>query len=116
MAVFQPLWLRLFAFSEIAKKRIFMTMTMEKNNDSTHAVAARHLMFALGRESYGIPVLKVREIIRAVQITVVPRMPDFIRGVINLRGKIIPIVDLRLKLSLPVLEETERACVIVVEV
>ena len=70
----------------------------------------------LGDEYYGIPVLTVREIIRMVDITAVPRMPEFIRGVINLRGKIIPVLDLRLKFGLPKAETTERTCIIVVQV
>ena len=58
-------------------------------------MAGKYLTFALGGESYAIPVLKVREIIRLTSITTVPQMPDYIRGVINLRGKIIPVMDLR---------------------
>lgn len=75
----------------------------------------RYLTFALGRESYGLPVLQVREIIRLCPITPVPRMPAHIRGVINLRGKVIPILDLRARFQLPAGEYTERACVIVVQ-
>jgi purine-binding chemotaxis protein CheW len=77
---------------------------------------AKYLTFALGAESYAIPVLKVREIIKLAPITVVPQMPDYIKGVINLRGKIIPVVDLRLKLFLAVAENTDRTCIIVVQV
>ena len=73
--------------------------------DSSAATAAtakpgRYLTFRLGRESYGLPVLGVREIIRLCPITPVPRMPDYIKGVINLRGKVIPILDLRAKFQL----------------
>jgi purine-binding chemotaxis protein CheW len=59
-------------------------------------LAGKYLTFTLQGQSYGIDVLKVREIIRQVVITAVPQMPTFIRGVINLRGKIIPVMDLRL--------------------
>jgi purine-binding chemotaxis protein CheW len=87
---------------------------------TTHTVAqagnVKYLTFALGPESYAIPVLKVREIIKLTAITAVPQMPDYIKGVINLRGKIIPVVDLRLKLCIPAGEHTDRTCIIVVQV
>jgi purine-binding chemotaxis protein CheW len=70
----------------------------------------------LGNETYGISVLKIREIIRQANTTAVPQMPDFIKGVINLRGKIIPVVDLRLKFGLASCASTERACIVVVQV
>jgi purine-binding chemotaxis protein CheW len=78
------------------------------------AQAGKYLSFILGQEAYGIPVLKVREIIRLVNITPIPQMPAFIRGVINLRGKIVPVVDLRMRLNLAAAEATERTCVVVV--
>jgi len=80
------------------------------------AIPGKYLTFTLGHESYGIAVLKVREIIRVVDITAVPQMPPYIKGVVNLRGKIIPIVDLRLKFQLNAAALTERACIIVVQV
>jgi purine-binding chemotaxis protein CheW len=83
---------------------------------AAHAAAGKYLTFVLGRESYGIEVLKIREIIRLVDITAVPQMPEYIKGVINLRGKIIPVVDLRLKFGLGVGETTERTCIVVVQV
>ncbi len=76
----------------------------------------RYLTFRLGRESYGLPVLGVREIIRLTPITPVPRMPASIKGVINLRGKVIPILDLRAKFQLPADGYGERACIVVVQV
>lgn len=76
----------------------------------------KYLTFVLGDENYGIPILKVKEIIGMMEITKVPRTPDFIQGVINLRGKIVPIIDLRLKFKLEKMEYNERTCVIVVEV
>lgn len=87
--------------------------------DSAAPAAAkpgRYLTFRLGRESYGLPVLGVREIIRLCPITPVPRMPAYIKGVINLRGKVIPILDLRAKFQLSSEGYGERACIIVVEV
>src|SRR5678816_3295914 len=76
---------------------------MRPEASSTPIAAAkpgRYLTFKLGRESYGLPVLGVREIIRLCPITPVPRMPEYIKGVINLRGKVIPILDLRAKFQL----------------
>ncbi len=58
--------------------------------------AGKYLTFILGGGAYGIPILKVREIIRLLDITPIPRMPDYVRGVINLRGKIVPVIDLRM--------------------
>jgi purine-binding chemotaxis protein CheW len=75
----------------------------------------KFLVFELGEESYAIPILKVKEILGMVNITKVPRMPDYIRGVMNLRGKIIPVIDLRLKFGLTYREYDNRTCIIVVE-
>lgn len=93
-----------------------MTTTLPEVASTTRFTGGKHLTFMLGDEFYGIPVLTVREIIRMVDITAVPRMPDYIRGVINLRGKIIPVIDLRLKFMLAPAESTERTCIIVVQV
>lgn len=86
---------------------------MEQKNN---AAAGKYLTFALAQEEYGVPVLKVREIIKMMDITGVPQVPAHIKGVINLRGKVIPIVDLRLKFGMPTQDYTERTCIIVVEV
>ncbi len=75
----------------------------------------KFLTFFLAEEEYGIEILKVQEIIGMMAITPVPRMPDFIKGVINLRGHIIPVIDLRAKLAMPAKEQTEETCVIVVK-
>src|SRR5690349_718372 len=83
---------------------------------ATASVSAKYLTFALGAEEYGVPVLKVREIIKILDITQVPQVPAHVKGVINLRGKVIPVVDLRLKFGFPEQDYTERTCVIVVEV
>ena len=79
-------------------------------------LAGKHLTFMLGRECYGLPVLKVREIIRLCEITPVPQMPDYIKGVLNLRGKIIPVADLRVKFGLVGIENTDLTCIVVVSV
>ena len=73
------------------------------------------LTFSLGGEGYGVSILKVKEIIGMLEITPVPRTPEFIKGVINLRGKIIPVMDLRLKFGMDQQEYDERTCIIVAE-
>src|SRR6185369_17737735 len=83
---------------------------------NTGAKPGRYLTFKLGQESYGFPVLGVREIIRLSPITPVPRMPAYIKGVINLRGKVIPILDLRAKFQLTSESYGDRACIVVVQV
>lgn len=79
------------------------------------ANAGRYLTFTLGRETYGIPVLQVREIIRMTDITPVPRMPAHVKGVINLRGKVTPVMDLGLRLELAEAVITDRTCIIVAQ-
>ncbi|MGD8561501.1 MAG: chemotaxis protein CheW [Desulfarculaceae bacterium] len=79
-------------------------------------IAGKYLTFDLAEEVYGQDILRVREIIGMMDITPVPRTPEFVLGVINLRGKVIPVVDLRLKFGLPYKEPDDRTCVIVVEV
>ena len=76
----------------------------------------KFLTFVLGDEIYGIAILKAREIIGLMDITTVPQTPDYMKGVINLRGKVIPVIDLRLKFSMQEGERTQETCVIVVEV
>jgi purine-binding chemotaxis protein CheW len=78
-------------------------------------LGGKFLTFFLDEEEYGIEILKVHEIIGMMSITVVPRTPPFIRGVINLRGKVIPIIDLRLKFGMEAIEQTEETCIIVVQ-
>jgi len=74
------------------------------------------LTFSLGDEGYGVSILKVKELIGMLDITPVPKTPVFIKGVINLRGKIIPIMDLRVKFGMTEKEYNERTCIIVIEV
>lgn len=76
----------------------------------------KYLTFVLKNEEYGIEILKVREIIGMMDVTTVPRAPEFIKGVINLRGTIIPVVDLRLRFGLEVAAASAETCIIVVEV
>jgi purine-binding chemotaxis protein CheW len=92
---------------------------MTPPNETANAVdprAGKYLVFQIGREEFGIPVLKVREIMGVQDITAVPQTPVYLKGVINLRGKVIPVVDLRLKFRLPEVEYTQRTCIIVVQV
>lgn len=79
-------------------------------------LAGKYLTFRLASEEYGVPVLCVREIIRMTDITGVPQVPRHIKGVLNLRGTLIPVIDLRLKLGFAANEPTPRTCIIVVEV
>ncbi|MCP3981436.1 MAG: purine-binding chemotaxis protein CheW [bacterium] len=79
-------------------------------------LAGKYLTFQLGPESYGLEILKVREIIGLMDITLVPRTPAYTRGVINLRGKIIPVIDLRLTFGMDAIEDTERTCIIVMDI
>jgi purine-binding chemotaxis protein CheW len=79
-------------------------------------VAGKHLTFQLGKEVYGLEILKVQEIIGVTDVTPIPRTPPSVRGVINLRGKVIPVVDLRRKFDLEAKEDTDRTCIIVVEI
>jgi purine-binding chemotaxis protein CheW len=76
----------------------------------------KYLTFKLAGEEYGIGILKVKEIIGMMPITTVPRTPDYVKGVINLRGKVIPVIDLRLKFGMQEMGYSERTCIIVVEI
>lgn len=81
---------------------------------SSHS--GKYLSFVLGDEEYGLKILKVREIIGLMEITSVPQTPEFIKGVINLRGKVIPVIELRLKFGMEPAEYTEETCIIVVDI
>ena len=74
------------------------------------------LMFMLGEEIYAIPALKTKEIIGMIDIVKVPNTPDFLKGIINIRGKIIPVMDLRLKLGMPEKDHDERTCILIVSI
>ena len=89
------------------------TMTATKQ---ANALAGKYLTFKLVNEEYGLEILKVREIIGMMAITRVPRTPAFVRGVINLRGKVIPVIDLRSKFGMENVADTEETCIIVVDV
>jgi purine-binding chemotaxis protein CheW len=76
----------------------------------------KYLSFSLAEEEYGIGILKIKEIIGMMDITVIPKTPEFVKGVINLRGKVIPVIDLRLKFGMEPIPYADRTCIIVVEV
>ena len=80
------------------------------------AQPGKYLTFRLGNEEYGIEILKVKEIIGMMPITPIPQTPDYIKGVINLRGKVIPVIDLRRRFHMEEVPYNERTCIIVVEV
>lgn len=75
----------------------------------------KYLTFALGDEHYGIGILKVKEIIGMMPVTAIPQTPSFVKGIINLRGKVIPVIDLRLRFSMEPVDYTDRTCIIVIE-
>jgi purine-binding chemotaxis protein CheW len=98
-----------------------MPPTVLASNDSATFAQAdprvgKYLTFQLAAEEFGIRVLKVREIMGLQQITAVPQTAAHIKGVINLRGKVLPVIDLRLKFGLPAAEYTQRSCIIVTQV
>lgn len=96
-----------------------MPETTEKIDQVVKLMADRegkYLTFTLAEEEYGIGILKIREIIGMLPITSVPQTPKFFKGVVNLRGKVIPVVDLRLRFGMEEIDYTERTCIIVVEV
>lgn len=93
-----------------------LTLSEDKAGPQADARAGKYLTFQLANEEFGIRVLKVREIMGLQEITAVPQTPAHIKGVINLRGKVVPVIDLRLKFSLPAADYTQRTCIIVTQV
>lgn len=90
--------------------------TLDQAVQSTIMKTGKYLTFILGKEEYGIGIVKVKEIIGMMPITSVPRTPQFIKGVVNLRGKVIPVIDLRSKFNMAAIPYNERTCIIVVEI
>jgi purine-binding chemotaxis protein CheW len=93
-----------------------LTNTMGREVDVTADREGKYLTFSMAEEEYGIGILKVKEIIGMMAVTMVPQTPPYVKGVINLRGKIIPVVSLRRKFGLEEIDYTDRTCIIVVEV
>jgi purine-binding chemotaxis protein CheW len=90
-------------------------ITMEQGKQALLDKEGKYLTFALANEEYGLEILKVREIIGYMDITSVPQTPGHVKGVINLRGQVIPVIDLRAKFGMETTEVTEETCIIVVE-
>ena len=98
---------------------INMTQANQSNENNGAAALDRegkYLTFSMQNEEYGISILKIKEIIGMMPVTPVPQTPEFVKGVINLRGKVIPVVDLRLRFEMEAIDYTERTCIIVVEI
>ncbi len=96
-----------------------MSETKAQTERSDRALLERggkYLTFALADEQYGLEILKVREIIGYINVTAVPQTPGYVKGVINLRGQVIPVVDLRAKFGMETAEVTDQTCIIVVEI
>jgi len=93
-----------------------VTTQKEHLNKAIKEKEGKYLTFALGPEEYGLEILKVREIIGYMEITAVPQTPNHVKGVINLRGQVIPVIDLRTKFGMETAEITEQTCIIVVEI
>jgi len=96
-----------------------MTKSDEKIDQALKVITekeGKYLTFSLAREEYGIGILKIREIIGMMPVTSVPQTPEFVKGVINLRGKVIPVADLRLRFGMQAIDYTDRTCIIVVEI
>jgi purine-binding chemotaxis protein CheW len=92
------------------------TGNIEKEVREASVREGKYLTFTLAKEEYGIGIKKIKEIIGMMPVTSVPRTPDYVKGVINLRGKVIPVIDLRLRFGLESVEHTDRTCIIVVEI
>jgi purine-binding chemotaxis protein CheW len=89
------------------------TMTTLSAVRRTRSAAHKFLTVQLAHEHYGMPVLKVQEIIGMLEVTPVPRMPPEVRGVINLRGRVIPVIELRIRFGMPPVPDTKRTCIVV---
>ncbi len=95
------------------------TETIDRREEATEVgeqLAGKYLTFKLADEEYGLEILKVQEIIQMQEVTSVPKTPDFVRGVINLRGKVIPVVELKKKFGMDSSEDTDKTCIIVVQI
>lgn len=88
---------------------------MEPRSEAVSEREGKYLTFTLAGEEYGIGIRKIKEIIGMMPVRSVPRTPVFVKGVINLRGKVIPVMDLRLRFSMPEIDHTDRTCIVVVE-
>jgi purine-binding chemotaxis protein CheW len=104
---------------KVIERKESMEGSTEKMDQTENALEQRegkYLTFTLADEEYGIGILKIKEIIGMMTVTTVPQTPEFVKGVINLRGKVIPVIDLRLRFGMESMDYTERTCIIVVEI
>ena len=93
-----------------------LSQTTQQQSEPFDNLEGKYLIFNLGNEEYGIGILKIKEIISMLPITPVPQTPQYVKGVINLRGKVIPVADLRLRFGMVAIEYTAQTCIIVVEI
>ena len=93
-----------------------MAETKNAELSRIRAKSGKYLTFRLGNEDYGLEILKVQEILGIIPVTKVPRLPPYVRGVVNLRGKLIPTVNMRERFGLPHEEDTLKTCIIVVQI
>ncbi|ETR72227.1 MAG: Chemotaxis protein cheW [Candidatus Magnetoglobus multicellularis str. Araruama] len=89
---------------------------MSENDQITSIHQGKYLTFSLEDEEYGIAIVKVKEITQMLNVTPVPHTPNYVKGVVNLRGKVIPVMDLRVRFSMHEIEYNDRTCIIVVEI
>jgi purine-binding chemotaxis protein CheW len=87
-----------------------------RNKPALTGKEGKYLTFALANEEYGLEILKVREIIGYIDVTAVPQMPPYVKGVVNLRGQVIPVLDLRARFGMQITDVTDQTCIIVVEI
>jgi purine-binding chemotaxis protein CheW len=93
-----------------------LASNLEYEDEFEDTQKGKFLTFSLGKEDYGIEITYVTEIIGIQSITQVPELPDYVKGIINLRGKIIPVIDVRLRFRKPAAEYNDRTCIIVVDI
>ena len=89
---------------------------IEQSEQVSNGRGGKYLTFTMADEEYGISILKIKEIIGMLPVTTVPQTPGYVKGVINLRGKVIPVIDLRLRFEIEAMHYTERTCIIVIEI
>lgn len=89
--------------------------TLQESQRDLADLAGKYLTFEIGDESYGLQILRVQEIIKMQEITKIPRTPDFVEGVINLRGKIMPVIDMRKAFAMEEKETSRNTCIIIVQ-
>lgn len=92
------------------------TSVLDTTKSGTGVHGGKYLTFALGREEYGLEILKVREIMGMMDITAIPRMPEYVKGVVNLRGQVVAVIDLRAKFGMEAVARTDQTCIIMVEI